>query len=117
MNKFVKILLSVTLVLIVSVVLVVVLQKQLKSSTKPNNYQAVFLSNGQVLFGRLDYQNPVSHLNSVYYITGTSTPQLIKMGSEQYSPVGQMNINSLDILYYQDISSTGAVSKAITNTK
>jgi hypothetical protein len=95
-------------------------------------YQAVFLTNGQVYFGRLSSANsdyPV--LTDIYYLqvvqpplqgqqSGTAAaPQsqsqisLVKLGNELHGPVDEMHISKPQILFYEDLKSDGQVVKAI----
>lgn len=85
------------------------------------DYQAVFLSNGQVYFGKLadagpDYQK----LDDVYYMlalqaTGSARPQyqLRKLGVEIHGPEGSMVINRKHILFTEDLKDEGKVVSAI----
>ncbi len=97
-------------------------------------YQAVFLSNGQVYFGRLSAANsdyPI--LTDIYYLqvvqpplqgqqSGTATApdqtaqqqiSLVKLGNELHGPVDEMHISKTQILFYEDLKSDGQVVKAI----
>lgn len=90
-------------------------------------YQAVFLDNGQVYFGRLD-PNPKSdfyELIDVFYITNTAMVELDdtaslslrKLGGEAHGPTDQMLINGEHILFVEDIRSDSKVSEAISSYK
>ena len=107
------------------------------SSVMPDNgtdvsgYQAVFLTNGQVYFGKLSSSNtdyPV--LTDIYYLqvvqpplqgqqSGTSAAQsqqsisLVKLGNELHGPVDEMHISKQQILFYEDLKTDGQVVKAI----
>ena len=90
-------------------------------------YQAVFLSNNQVYFGKLSNQNsqyPV--LRDIYYLQVTqplqpSSPQpnvnLVKLGSELHGPVDEMVINRDHILFIEDLKPESQVVAAIESTK
>lgn len=103
---------------------------------KPSGYQAVFLSNGQVYFGKIssDEGNYVT-LQDIYYLQvvqpplqgnqqGTATGQpaaaaaqpqisLVKLGNELHGPVDEMHISRAQILFYEDLKADGSVVKAI----
>ena len=101
------------------------------------NYQAVFLTNGQVYFGKLsEVQKSYLKLNSIYYLqvtpvlqTGTADevsgnpPQqqqqlsLVKLGNELHGPVDEMFINRDHILFIEDLESDSQVVQAIEKYK
>lgn len=101
-----------------------------------SGYQAVFLTNGQVYFGKMsqaDSDYPV--LTDVYYLqvvqpplqgtpatgqaaaptTPAQQPQisLVKLGNELHGPVDEMHISRPQILFYEDLKADGSVVKAI----
>ena len=96
-----------------------------------NAYQAVFLSNGQVYFGKLSRersQYPV--LRDIYYLQVTQPPQLIqpdetspaninivKLGQELHGPEDEMRINRDTILFIEDLKPDSRVVQAIEQIK
>lgn len=97
-----------------------------------NGYQAVFLDDGKVFFGKL--QNTAGQhltLNMAYYPQEANQPkaenanasietnslQLIKMGDETYGPEGSMSIASDHVLFWQNLKSDSKVAKAINEQK
>ncbi len=98
-----------------------------RSSTSPLNlkieadYQAVFLENGQVYFGRIDKGSSDSNfvvLKNVYYLSNssdasTSDINLIKLGDELHGPTDRMDINLSKVLFIEDLSSDSKVLSAI----
>ena len=86
-------------------------------------YQAVFLTNNQVYFGKLAKQNsqyPV--LTDIYYLRVTQPLQpsqpnpnisLIKLGDELHGPADKMEINRDQILFVEDLKSDSQVVRAI----
>ena len=89
-------------------------------------YQAVFLTNDQVYFGKLgraDSQYPV--LREVYYLQVTQVLQpsdpnnpgtnvnLVKLGGELHGPEDAMYLNRDQILFYENLKSDSQVVKAI----
>lgn len=102
-----------------------------KSEEKQSGYQAVFLTNGQVYFGKLsDINSSYSTLTDIYYLQVTQPPlqgsqqqgqqpqqqaqlSLVKLGNELHGPVDEMSINRDQILFYEDIKEDGRVMQAI----
>ena len=91
------------------------------------NYQAVFLTNGQVYFGKLYRENSkYPTLREVYYLQVTQPPQplqagetppaninLVKLGGELHSPQDEMRINRGQILFIEDLMPDSRVVQAI----
>ncbi len=110
---------------------------------RATTYQAVFLTNGQVYFGKLqgNGRNEVL-LQDVYYLqsagtvqpassqttsananvntspANTNTPQysLVKLGQELHGPTDRMYINRSQVLFTEDLRSNSQVVQAILNT-
>ncbi len=96
-----------------------------------NGYQAVFLVNNQVYFGKLGSANaqfPV--LTDIYYLQvnqpiqpvqkgATANPEinLVKLGGELHGPTDQMKINRDQILLIEDLRADSNLVKAIENYK
>jgi uncharacterized protein HemX len=100
-----------------------------------NAYQAVFLTNGQVYFGKLQLGNgEYLKLTNIYYLqaqdaqaagkeakdnavspqNGTdANTQLIKLGKELHSPKDVMTISKDHVLFWEDIEDGGKVAQAI----
>ncbi len=92
-----------------------------------DTYQAVFLTNGQVYFGKLYRENssfPI--LREVYYLQVAQSPQplqegqvppaninLVKLGGELHGPQDIMQINRDQILFIEDLKSDSKVAQAI----
>lgn len=105
------------------------------TKTNSNAYQAVFLTNGQVYFGKLsEVDGNYATLKDIYYLQVVQpplqgTPQagqqsqeqqqaqpqisLIKLGQELHGPVDEMHISRAQILFYEDLKADGNVVKAI----
>jgi hypothetical protein len=92
-------------------------------------YQALFLSNGQVYFGHLsDLNNKYVSMKDIYYLqvqqsqnlqqgTGTdanSQVSLAKLGSELHGPEDQMHIASDQVLFWENLKNDSKVTQAIT---
>ena len=92
-----------------------------------DKYQAVFLDNNQVYFGKLsgaNFDDPV--LRDIYYLRLTqplqpSSPQpdinLVKLGTELHGPEDEMRINRDHILFIEDLRDDGQVAIAIKQFK
>ncbi len=99
-----------------------------------NKYQAVFLNNGQVYFGKLvQVNNQYLKLTKVFYIqdstadtaskekndeqTTSSNKQLIKLGKEVHGPEDAMIINRDQVTMYENLKSDSEVVKLIEQYK
>jgi hypothetical protein len=96
-----------------------------------SGYQAVFLTNGQVYFGKLykdRSQYPV--LRDIYYLQVTQPPQplqpgevppaninVVKLGAELHGPNDEMRINRDSILFIEDLKDDSRVVTAIKQLK
>jgi hypothetical protein len=91
-------------------------------------YQAVFLANGQVYFGKIiSDKGGYITLNNIYYlqavqpIQGSSAESqpfsLVKLGKELHGPADIMYINKSQVLFYEDLRADSNVVKTIENSK
>lgn len=97
------------------------------SQVNSKEYQAIFLSNGQVYFGKLDTLNSqYAKMTDIFYLqvnqsvqpkqNSSSQPQnvsLVKLGNELHGPEDAMIINRQQILFWENLKPTGKVSQAI----
>lgn len=88
------------------------------------DYQAVFLDNGQVYFGKLERSRGEFYvLTDVFYLqSGVAVDQatnlaLTKLGSEAHGPEDQMQINKEHILFIEDMKDDSKVIQAIQQYK
>lgn len=136
--------LSVTVAAILVIALISALGWAISSHLKNSNtgidsskHQAVFLSTGQVYFGKLEpMNNNYMKLTDVFYIQsgGSATAdtssgespedvdssasmQLIKLGEEVHAPEDQIVVNKEHVLFYENIRPEGRVSKLIEDYK
>jgi len=100
---------------------------------KASGYQAVFLTNGQVYFGKLSgMSNQWATLTDIYYLqvqqqvqpkdeTAASNEQpnltLVKLGNELHAPVDEMKINRDQVLFWENLKTDGKVVEAIDKYK
>lgn len=92
-------------------------------------YQAVFLTNGQVYFGKVKSINSkYLDLRDIYYLNVNQQVQpnqnqngsqsqasitLVKLGCELHKPIDQMIINREQITFWENLKDDGQVAKAI----
>lgn len=90
-------------------------------------YQAVFMTNGQVYFGKLSNQNESwLTLKDIYYLQTTPTESanandkqtpssinLVKLGSELHGPTNEMRINRPSVMFVEDLRSDSNIIMAI----
>lgn len=100
-------------------------------SIDKSKYQAVFLSSGQVYFGKLEQSTgEYLRLTDVFYLqtktdTESENPQaattddtnveLIKLGNEIHGPQDEMIISRDQVLFFENLKSDGRVSQSIAN--
>lgn len=86
-----------------------------------DGYQAAFLSNGQVYFGKASSAGwNYLRLDDVYYLlalqaTDSAQPQynLRKLGGELHGPKDSLWVNRSHLLFLEDLKEDGRVVKAI----
>lgn len=93
-------------------------------------YQAVFLNNNQVYFGKItDFNKSALNLEDIYYIqldnNGQQSTQqansnnitLVKLGCEIHGPQDKMVINRTQIIFWENLKDDGQVVKTIKADK
>lgn len=90
-----------------------------------NRFQAVFLNNGQVYFGKLSNQyGGFLSLKDIYYLQITQPIQpgeansasninLVKLGNELHGPTDEMKINRQAVLFIENLKADSKVVEAI----
>lgn len=92
-----------------------------------NKQQAVFLTNGQVYFGKINSVNSkYLDLRGIYYLNvnqqvqpnqdttqSQSSISLVKLGCELHGPVDQMIVNRDQVTFWENLKDDGQVTKAI----
>lgn len=114
--------------------------KQAKTAvtTASSGYQAVFLTNGQVYFGKISNKNEDwMTMKDIYYLQVIQPPlqgqqqadqaqaqaqaqpqiSLVKLGNELHGPVDEMHITRSQVLFYEDLKEDSQVIKAIKDYK
>ncbi len=101
------------------------------SYVQTSKLQAVFLNTGQVYFGNISsLNNNYLVLDNIFYLqtssTGSSsstssssssantTVSLVKLGCEIHAPLDQMVINRASVTFWENLSPSGQVAKAVT---
>lgn len=102
--------------------------QQSSSYIKSDKYQAVFLTNGQVYFGKLyKLDRERYRLNDIFYLqaqsdtnnpqataeTQSSDVQLVKLGSEVHGPEDEMIIGKEQVLFFENLKKDGKVTESI----
>lgn len=102
------------------------------ASVKSNQYQAVFLNNNQVYFGKIKSINDKSIvLEDIYYLQVQQDVQpedktqdkenqqlsLAKLGGELHGPEDNMYINTEQVLFWENLKDDGKVVQAIKSNK
>lgn len=99
------------------------------TNVNTDEYQAVFLTNGQVYFGKLaDLNHKYVTITDVYYLqvqqnsslqgaSSSTSPNsqvsLVKLGNELHGPQDEMYIASDQMLFWENLKSSGKVVQAI----
>lgn len=85
-----------------------------------DQYQAVFLNNGQVYFGHVQSLNPqYVRMTDIYYLTqngssSNSNYSLVKLGCQQiHDPLDQMVINRDQVTFWENLNDSGKVVSSI----
>ncbi len=93
-----------------------------------DRYQAVFLDNGQVFFGKLkNTTGTYLTLENAYYTTKTSTSEgddkktdssnvsISKVGNEVYGPDDTVQVRAEQVLFWQNLKADSKVAEVIDN--
>jgi len=119
--------------LVVAVVIAVIFNKPINEQkyVKTSAYQAVFLNNGQVYFGKVNSLNTrYIDMKDVFYLTQASAATsataattnsdytLVKLGCQQiHYPTDQMLINRDQVTFWENLNDSGKVVKSINEFK
>ncbi len=142
LNKTQRLMLAGVGMVVVAAVAVLAFFHHANSSTayiKTSDYQALFLTNSQVYFGKLQRLNDSSYrMTDVYYLKSeggqtaansteqkandptqqaTQTPTLVKLGDELHGPQDEVIIRDNQVLFWENLKVDGKVSKAIAEYK
>ncbi len=93
-----------------------------------DKFQAVFLNNGQVYFGKIqNLGGDFIDLDNIYYLqtngeggeeaAASTNVSLVKLGCELHAPYDQMIINRDQVLFWENLKESSQVVKAIDEYK
>lgn len=101
------------------------------STAKFSGYQSVFLTNGQVYFGKVsEAESEWVTVKDIYYLQVVQAPiqgskeqqtqaqpqiSLVKLGNELHGPLDEMKISQKQILFIEDMKDSSQVMQAIKN--
>ena len=102
-------------------------------AVKTKQYQAVFLTNGQVYFGKVSkVDSSYVKITDIYYLqvqqavqpkdskdTSAANQQvsLAKLGGELHGPEDVMYVSRQQVLFWENLKTDGKVAKAISDYK
>lgn len=131
-------LLAISLILVALAVLVGYAGKAYGAMTadtavKTKQFQAVFLTNGQVYFGKVSkIDDSYVKITDIYYLQVQQTVQpkddkatdannqqvsLAKLGGELHGPEDVMYVSRQQVLFWENLKTDGKVAKAISDYK
>ena len=96
---------------------------------KKDTYQAVFLANGQLYFGKLEVLPDAYVLKDIYYLQSNKIPlegkkgetgekiQLIKLGEELHGPEDTIYIERSHMLLWENLKPDSKIIQAIQRHK
>jgi len=103
------------------------------NAIKTKEYQAVFLTNGQVYFGKVSkVDSSYVKITDIYYLQVQQTVQpkdstsntannqqvsLAKLGGELHGPEDVMYVSRQQVLFWENLKNDGKVAKAISDYK
>lgn len=102
------------------------------AAVKTKAYQAVFLTNGQVYFGKVSQvDSSYVKITDIYYLQVQQTVQpkdaaasaanqqvsLAKLGGELHGPEDVMYVSRQQVLFWENLKTDGKVAKAIADYK
>jgi len=98
-----------------------------ESEIMKERYQAVFLTNGQVYFGKITkLTKDTMKIEGIYYLDKASTSDsntfpsdanLVKLGKELHGPEDAMILERNQVTFWENLKPDGEVSKAIVEFK
>jgi hypothetical protein len=134
---FMVLLFSVTILAVALTILFYFGGKREAEFVNEDRTQAVFLTNGQVYFGKVkDVTSQYVDLQDIYYLNSQQQPStsnnstnnsqnnqqsttfsLVKLGCELHGPIDQMIINREQVSFWENLQEKGKVADAIKKWK
>jgi hypothetical protein len=122
--------------IVVAVILIAFLSRNylggIFGANKDESYSAVFLSNGQVYFGKITANNEREIvLSNVFYLQindkaaqansadtlSQTSFNLIKLGQELHGPTDELFVNRSQVVFYENLRADSKVVESIKNYK
>ena len=128
-SKLGLVLAVVAVVVVLALAWTLLMNKSESSLVDGKRYQAVFLSNGQVYFGKIkDINRSYINLEDIYYLnvgdqnvqpseSSQQNVSLVKLGCELHSPQDQMVIYRDQVTFWENLKDEGQVATAIQDWK
>lgn len=95
----------------------ILFKKKLFPQTKSTTYSAVFLTNGQVYFGKLVEKRSYYDLTKAYYIeaqqNSNTQPVLVPITSALHLPTDEMKILKNQVFFTEELSTTSPITQSI----
>jgi hypothetical protein len=130
LNTVLVILLIIVSVLAIGYLAMRVTANHNSTQVKSKQYQALFLTNGQVYFGKLKkVDDSYVRMSEIYYLQVQQQVQpgqenkdqpnvsLAKLGSELHGPEDTMYISRDQVLFWENLKDDGKVAQAIKDYK
>jgi hypothetical protein len=119
MNK--KIIAFFVVILIIFIIVTVWLVLKLNNNSAQSEYSAVYLSNGEIYFGKLSWF-PSPHLSDVFFIQRVADEEnpslsLQPFNSVIWGPENEINLNSKEIIFWTNLRPDSQVVQIIETTK
>lgn len=111
------------LIVIILIIIFVIINRPLPINK--DEWQAVFLTNNQVYFGKLSsFDKSYLKLTKVYYLQSdqsiskeTADLNLIKLGAEIHGPEDMMYISKSQVLFWENLKADSRIVKIISDYK
>jgi hypothetical protein len=136
-SKFKKFLKTLIIVVIIAVIILLVsfgkdIWGKIFKPEQTQVYSAVFLTNGQVYFGKIEKNNEREiALNNVFYVQvnqnaaqngqvanlNQASFNLVKLGNELHGPTDELFINRAQVVFYENLRDDSKVVESIKNYK
>jgi len=96
------------------------LTNAVNSNKVSESYYAVFLSNGQVYFGKMEKNDSEIILKNVFYLqaektdkTNSSEAKLVRLSDAAHGPKDEIFINRQQIVFYEELRQDSKIAQSI----
>lgn len=117
-----KIIFLLAALLVVLIIITVFLVLKLNNNSAESKYSAVYLSNGEIYFGKLSWF-PSPRLSEVFFIQRIAGEEnsdqlsLQPFGSVLWGPENKLNLNPKEIIFWTDLRQDSQVVQIIETAK